>query len=261
VVVLAAGGLGTPRILLQSTSSRHPDGLANSSGLVGKNLMVHVQTFVIGRFDEPVQAWQGTWGGAVSSRQFYETDPANDYLRGFVMSINPGWSPLNLALQVAPWGDDHHTAMDTHLNHEAVLFCCGEDLPEETNRVELDWDNLDTFGLPGVKTFYSFDENSKRLGGAMIAKGTELMDASGASSVRDFGISPALGWHLMGAARMGSDPASSVVDADNQTHDVPNLFIADSTSLPTGGGVNPTSTIQAVALRCAEGIWERRREL
>ena len=105
VVVLAAGGLGTPRILLQSTSARHPDGLANSSGLVGKNLMVHVQTFVIGRFEEPVQAWQGTWGGAVSSRQFYETDPANDYLRGFVMSINPGWSPLNLALQVAPWGD------------------------------------------------------------------------------------------------------------------------------------------------------------
>jgi choline dehydrogenase-like flavoprotein len=117
VVVLAAGGLGTPRILLQSASSRHPDGLANASGLVGKNLMVHVQTFVIGRFEEPLQAWQGTWGGAVSSRQFYETDPANDYLRGFVMSINPGWSPLNLALQLAPWGMDHHSIMDTHLNH------------------------------------------------------------------------------------------------------------------------------------------------
>jgi choline dehydrogenase-like flavoprotein len=95
----------------------------------------------------------------------------------------------------------------------------------------------------------------------MIRKGTELMEAAGASSVRDFGISPALGWHLMGAARMGSDPAASVVDADNQAHDVPNLFIADSTSLATGGGVNPTSTIQAVALRCAEGVWEKRREL
>ena len=60
---------------------------------------------------------------------------------------------------------------------------------------------------------------------------------------------------------MGSDPADSVVDANNQAHDVPNLFIADSSSLPTGGGVNPTSTIQAVAFRCAEGIWERRHEL
>jgi choline dehydrogenase-like flavoprotein len=261
VVVLAAGGLGTPRILLQSASSRHPDGLANASGQVGKNLMVHVQTFVIGRFEEPLQAWQGTWGGAVSSRQFYETDPANDYLRGFVMSINPGWSPLNLALQLAPWGMDHHSIMDTHLNHEVALFCCGEDLPEEGNRVELDWDNLDAYGLPGVKTFYSFDENGKKLGAAMIRKGTELMEAAGASGVRDFGISPALGWHLMGAARMGSDPADSVVDSNNQAHDVPNLFISDSTSLATGGGVNPTSTIQAVALRCAEGIWERRREL
>ena len=179
VVVLAAGGLGTPRLLLHSTSAQHPDGLANSSGLVGKNLMVHVQTFVIGRFDEPVQAWQGTWGGAVSTRQFYETDPANDYLRGFVMSINPGWSPLNLALQVAPWGEEHHAAMDRHLNHEVVLFCCGEDLPEERNRVELDWDNLDAFGLPGAKTFYAFDDNSKKLGAAMIRRGTELMAGSG----------------------------------------------------------------------------------
>jgi choline dehydrogenase-like flavoprotein len=95
----------------------------------------------------------------------------------------------------------------------------------------------------------------------MIRKGTQLMEAAGACGVRDFGISPALGWHLMGAARMGSDPATSVVDADNQAHDVPNLFIADSTSLATCGGVNPTSTIQAVALRCAEGIWDRRRAL
>ena len=108
-----------------------------------------------------------------------------------------------------------------------------------------------------MKTFYSFDENSKRLGAAMIAKGTELLQASGASRAWDFGISPALGWHLMGAARMGTDPAASVVDADNRAHDVPNLYIADSTSLATGGGVNPTSTIQAVALRCAEGIWEK----
>jgi len=261
VVVLAAGGLGTPRLLLHSTSQRHPDGLANSSGQVGKNLMVHVQTFVIGRFDDPVQDWRGTWGGAVSSRQFYETDPANDYLRGFVMSINPGWSPLNLALQVAPWGADHHQAMDNYLNHEAVLFCCGEDLPEERNRVELDWDNLDRFGMPGAKTWYAFDSNSKKLGKAMIGHGTELMGAAGASGIRDFGLSPALGWHLMGTARMGTDPAKSVIDADNRSHDVPNLFIADSSSLPTGGGVNPTSTIQAVALRCAERIWEMRSEL
>src|SRR5262245_27971937 len=261
VLVLAAGGVGAPRLLLRSTSSRHPDGLANSSGLVGRNLMVHIQTFVVGRFEEPMQGWQGTWGGTVSTRQFYETDPANDFVRGFVISGCPGWSPLNLALQVAPWGEDHHAAIDTHLNHELTLFTCGEDLPQHRNRVELDWDNLDAFGLPGVRTTYSMDENSKRLGKAMVGKARQLLDAAGAISIRDFGFSPLFGWHLMGTARMGSDPADSVVDADNRVHDVSNLFIADSSSLATGGGVNPTSTIQALALRCAERIWELRSEL
>jgi choline dehydrogenase-like flavoprotein len=260
VVVLACGGVGTPRLLLQSRSSQHPDGLANSSGLVGKNLMVHIQTFAIGRFAQPVRGWEGTWGGTVSTRQFYETDPANDYVRGFVMSGCPGWSPLNLALQIAPWGEDHHATIDRALDHEITLFLCGEDLPNLDNRVELDWDNLDAFGLPGARTFYTMDGNSKRLGAAMLDKGRQLLAAAGAESVRDFGFSPLLGWHLMGTARMGSDPADSVVDADNRAHDVPNLFIADSSSLPTGGGVNPTSTIQAVALRCAERIWARRDE-
>ncbi len=75
--------------------------------------MVHVQTFVVGRFEEPVQGWEGTWGGTISTRQFYETDAANDFVRGFVISGCPGWSPLNLALQVAPWGAEHH-ARDRH---------------------------------------------------------------------------------------------------------------------------------------------------
>jgi choline dehydrogenase-like flavoprotein len=260
VVVLAAGGLGTPRLLLMSTSARHPDGLANSSGLVGRNLMVHLQTFVVGRFAAPLQSWQGTWGGTVATRQFYETDPANDYVRGFVMSGCPGWSPLNLALQVAPWGAAHHAAIDTHLNHELPLFTCGEDLPDANNRVELDWNNVDSSGLPGVKTHYAIDENGKRLSAAMVGKARQLLEAAGAEAIRDFGFSPLLGWHLMGTARMGSDPAASVVDADNRAHDVPNLFIADSSSLATGGGVNPTATIQAVALRCAERIWEMRGE-
>jgi choline dehydrogenase-like flavoprotein len=259
VVVLAAGGIGTPRLLLQSRSPRHPDGLANASGLVGKNLMVHIQTFVVGRFAEPVSGWQGTWGGTISTRQFYETDPANDYVRGFVISGCPGWSPLNLALQVAPWGEGHHAAMRDHLNHEIALFVCGEDLPDSNNRIELDWDDRDAFGLPGARTVYAMDDNARRMSAAMVGKARELLEASGAESVRDFGFRPLLGWHLMGTARMGSSPSDSVVDADNCAHDVPNLFIADGSSLATGGGVNPTSTIQAVALRCADRIWDRRQ--
>jgi choline dehydrogenase-like flavoprotein len=94
----------------------------------------------------------------------------------------------------------------------------------------------------------------------MIDHGRQLLEAAGAISVRDFGLSPLLGWHLMGTARMGTDPRRSVVDSTNRAHDVPNLFVADASSFPTGGGVNPTATIQAVALRCAEKIWEQRRD-
>jgi len=260
VVVLCGGGLGTPRLLMLSDSSRHPHGLANSSGVVGKNLIVHVQSFAVGRFEEPVEGWHGTWGGTVSTRQFYETDPSRDYVRGFIMSGVGGYSPLNLALQLAPWGPDHHDVLDRYLNHEVCMYLCGDDIPEEVNRVELDWEHTDSLGMPGVKTFYRLAENSQRLGADMIRRARQVLEAAGATSVRDFGLSPIWGWHLMGTARMGDDPASSVVDRYNQAHDVPNLYIADSSSLPTGGGVNPTSTIQALAARCAEHIWDARRD-
>lgn len=260
VTVIACGGLGTPRLLLMSTSSAHPDGLANSSGQVGKNLMVHVQSFASGLFDEPVDGWEGTWGGTVSTRQFYETDPSRDYVRGFVMSGCRGWSPLNLALQTAPWGSGHHKAFDERINHEISLYMCGEDLPEETNRVELDWAHLDAFGLPGLITHHELHENSRRLGRDMIGHARQVLDAAGAKSIRDFGLSPIFGWHLLGTARLGTDPQTSVTDGDHRAHDVPNLFIADSSSLPTSAAVNPSHTIQAIALRAADKIWEHKRE-
>jgi len=260
VVVVACGGLGTPRLLKMSASSAHPHGLANSSGLVGKNLMVHVQSFVVGQFSERVDGWRGTWGGTVSTRQFYETDPARDYVRGFIMSGCRGWSPLNLALQIAPWGSGHHAAFDERIDHEISMYLCGEDLPEESNRVELDWEHLDGFGLPGIRTHHALNENSRRLGKDMIAHGRQVLEAAGAVSVRDFGLAPIWGWHLLGTARMGIDPDTSVADAFNRAHDVPNLFIADGSSMPTSAGVNPSSTIQAIALRCADHIWQRRRD-
>jgi choline dehydrogenase-like flavoprotein len=261
VVVVACGGLGTPRLLMLSASPTHPNGLANSSGLVGKNLMTHVQSFAVGLFSDAVEGWHGSWGGTVSTRQFYETDSARPYQRGFIMSGCRGWSPLNLALQVAPWGPGHHAALDGRLNHEIVMYLCGEDLPEESNRVVLDWDHQDQFGLPGVRTWYTLSDNSKALGNDMIAHAHQVLEAAGATSVRDFGLSPIWGWHLLGTARMGSNPGDSVVDAFNRAHDVPNLYIVDGSSLPTSGGVNPTATIQALALRCADHLWESRRDL
>jgi choline dehydrogenase-like flavoprotein len=176
------------------------------------------------------------------------------------MSGCRGWSPLNLALQIAPWGSGHHAAMDERLDREVIMYLCGEDLPDESNRVELDWQQRDEFGLPGVRTHYTLNENSTRLGNDMIQHGRRVLETAGATSIRDFGLSPIWGWHLLGTARMGTDPETSVTDAFNRSHEVSNLYICDSSSLPTSGAVNPTHTIQALALRCADSIWDNRRD-
>lgn len=258
VVAVCCNGIGTPRLLLISASASHPDGLANSSGLVGANLMVHVQSVVLGRFEDDVEAYKGARGAVVASRHFYETDPGNDFLRGFIITAMRGNSPLNVALVSAPWGSGHHEALERSLAHEAAVWVCGDDPPEEHNRAELDWEHLDGFGLPGARVYYRLAENSQRLGAAAIGRAREFLEACGANDIRDVGLSPVLGWHLLGTARMGDDPASSVVDAHNRAHDVENLFIVDGSSFPTGGAVNPTNTIQALALRAADHIWDKR---
>jgi choline dehydrogenase-like flavoprotein len=258
-VVLCAGGIGTPRLLLMSACAGHEDGLANRSGQVGRNLMVHAQTIVVGRFGDSTESYAGTVG-AMSSRQFYETDPANDFVRGFIVAGNRGYSPLLTALQLREWGAEHHGLLEHHLDHDATVYVCGDDEPEEHNRVELDGARLDAFGLPGVTTTYTQSENSRRLTEAGIGRASELCLASGAQSVRDFGVAPGFGWHLLGTARMGADAEESVVDRDHATHDVPGLFVVDGSSMPTGGGVNPANTIQALALRAADRIWECRRD-
>src|SRR5205823_709611 len=89
------------------------------------------------------------------------------------------WSPLDLALQIAPWGSKHHQAFDERINHEISLYLCGEDLPEESNRVELDWGHLDGFGMPGVVTHHELNENSRRLGRDMIAHAHQVLEAAG----------------------------------------------------------------------------------
>jgi choline dehydrogenase-like flavoprotein len=260
VVVLAAGGLGTPRLLLMSGGDR-PGGLANSSGLVGRNLMVHIQTIAVGTFEQPMDGWQGTLGGTVATRQFYETDPGRGYAGGFIMSGGRGISPLTLATGAAPWGPRHHDVMDELLNHQMGAFACGDDLPETANQVGLNWSELDSSGLPGVTVSYRMGPDSRLMAEDMRRRLAEMLTAAGATSVRDLGFSPLRGWHLLGTARMGNGPGDSVVDADHRSHDVPNLFIADASVFPTSGGVNPANTVQALALRCADRIWALRREL
>jgi choline dehydrogenase-like flavoprotein len=259
VTVLAAGGLGTPRLLLMSGPD--PGGLANSTGLVGRNLMLHIQTIAVGTFGQRLDGWQGTLGGTVATRQFYETDADRGYAGGFIMSGGRGISPLTLAAGAVPWGGQHHQVMDELLNRQMGAFACGDDLPDPANQVTLDWSELDSSGLPGVSVHYAMGPDSQLMARDMQRRLAEMLTAAGAQAVHDLGFAPLHGWHLLGTARMGASPEDSVVDPDQRARQVPNLFIADASVFPTSGGVNPANTVQALALRCADRIWALRREL
>ena len=257
IVVICGNGLGTPRLLLLSADGRHPQGLANSSGLVGRYLMHHAyaeQTII---FPEPIDGYVGAYGAPIFSQEFYETDASRGFVNGFTFQIGRGLTPGHAALGL-PWGRGHRAAFGQFFNHEIWFAVQAEDLPRYENRVELDEAHTDSSGLPGVKLRWELHPNDERLIDFGVARARELADAAGARElVSTVAANPNPGWHLLGTCRMGDDPASSVTDAEHQAWDVPNLYICDGSSFVTGGAVNPTSTIGALALRCADRILAR----
>jgi len=196
------------------------------------------------------------------SKQFYETDPNRDFLRGYTLQFARGTGPVNEALQSVgvdqvPWGEGHHAAYRERLFHRLQVGIACDDLPEAHNRVTLDPDRPDSHGIPGAKIDYTLGENTRRMMEHGIARATEILQAAGAKHIytsRTLLNSPG---HMLGTARMGTDPERSVVDEWGRSHDVKNLFIVDGSVWVTGGGVNPTSTIQAVALYIADRIKQR----
>ncbi|HKI73956.1 MAG TPA: GMC family oxidoreductase [Pseudomonadales bacterium] len=257
VVVMACNGVGTPRILLNSTSNKFPDGLANRSGLVGKNLMFHPPGFVQGRFEERLDSHKGPRGCCILSKEFYETDLSRGFVRGYNMQITRGAGPFATAMQGLmsgniPWGPGHHEAFDKQFDHTASIGILCEDLPEAHNCVTLDPNLKDSNGIPAPKINYTLGENTRKMLEHGIARATEVMEAAGAVEINSGGLLRPSGWHLLGTARMGNDPQTSVVNHWGRSHDVKNLFIIDGSVFVTAGGVNPTSTIQALALYVAD---------
>jgi choline dehydrogenase-like flavoprotein len=134
-----------------------------------------------------------------------------------------------------------------------VALVLAEDLPEPQNRVSLT-DRVEADGLPGVKLDYTLSEHSRRSLDFGLDRAEEFLRAAGAYRVVRTELAPVTGWHLLGTARMGSDPATSVVDRRGRCHAVANLFVADGSVFPTVGAVNPGSTIGALALKFADGL-------
>lgn len=265
VVVLAANGVGTPRLMLLSTSTQFPEGLANSSGLVGRNLMLHPIALATGVFEDNIGSFHGPDGLTIFSQEWYETDPDRDFVRGYGIQVTRGQGPLitalgGFALDV-PWGRGHHERFEQLFGHVATMAILIEDLPHETNRVKLSETERDRFGVPAPQMVYEVDDNSLAMARHGIERSSEVLREAGAREVLTMDFLPMAGFHLMGTARMGDDPSRSVTDGFGRAHDVPNLFIADGSLFTTSAGVNPTPTIQALALRVADHIVETRRDI
>ena len=262
-VVVAANGVGTPRMLLMSASDRHPNGLSNSSGMVGKNLMFHVYAGVTGVFPGNDERWVGPAANMIMSQEFYETDPSRGFVRGYSYQSGRGPGGPGAAARggKVPWGAGHHEQVKRRLGNTVGLGVIGDDLPEEHNTVTLDPRLTDSSGLPAPKIAYTVSKNSRALLDHGLIQAQKVMEEAGADEVDVNRFSREAGWHLMGTARMGDDPERSVVDSYGQSHDIDNLFIVDGSVFVTGGAVNPTPTIQAIALRAADYIVNERQDL
>lgn len=262
VIVLACNGIGTPRLLLNSRSPQFPDGLANRSGLVGTRLMFHPYALLTGIFEEPLEGYKGPTGCCIMSQEFYDGDPRRGFVRGYSFETLRGFGPVYTALWGMnagriPWGSGHHAAYARLFDRTASMVAICEDLPEPENRVTLHPDLKDADGIPAPKVEYRLSENSLRMLEHAVARGREVLEAAGAVEVVVESPLRLAGWHLMGTARMGDDPRTSVVNPWGRCHDVRNLFIVDGSVFVTAAAVNPTNTIQALALYIADTMKQR----
>ncbi|HDR8952980.1 GMC family oxidoreductase [Burkholderia vietnamiensis] len=249
-VVVAGYAIETPRLLLLSANGRHPQGLANSSGLVGRYLMAQLNQASWGTMDDEVRWYKGPPSLALTEHWNY-ADDGKDFFGGYCW-MSQGPLPIEWARKLAArglWGDALKREMARY-NFQAGLKIVGETLPRADNRVTLA-DERDAFGLPVARLTYAYDDNDRRMIRHAFAQMDRSLEAAGA---RDIWHEDDDTCHLAGTARMGSDPATSVVDADCRSWDIPNLWICDGSVFPTVGGVNPSLTIQAIACRTADRI-------
>lgn len=246
-VFLCAGAVETPRLLLIN-------GLANSSGQVGRHFMAHTGLQVWGRFDQMVRPYKGIPGGLISEDTHRPADA--DFAGGYLLQ-SIGVMPVTYASQLARgrglWGDAVHEHMRQY-NHTAGINILGECLPYEGNFLELS-DEVDGRGLPKPRIHFSYGENEQRLTAHAEKTMRAIWEAAGAEAVWAFPRSA----HVIGTCRMGNDADTSVVNAQLQTHDIPNLYVCDNSVFPSALSVNPALTIMALSLRCADQFLSQRQ--
>jgi len=253
VVAVAGYSIETPRLLLNSTSPQFPHGLGNNSDQVGRYVMVQGAAQTAGRWPEELRMYKAP-PPQVTSEQFYETDTARGFARGFsIQTVSPlpiGWSEHVLA--DGHWGRAMREYMRDY-NHWSTIGVLNELLPLPDNRITLA-DEVDSYGIPLARMDYTRCDNDKANMAYSTRVITDILHAAGAQDV----LTIQRYAHLIGGARMGAAPENSVVDADHRVWGVPNLFIADGSVCPTQGAANPALTIMALASRLAERLAGKR---
>ena len=265
-VVLSANGAETPRLLLSSASARFPQGLANSSGMVGKHLMFNQGTGVHAVFEHELNEYKSVQVTRVI-HDFYDSDPRRGFYGGGGIDARIGPQPIGWALATGSdmprWGADLTARIEAF---PRSMLAAGHttSLPLETNNVTLDPTLKDAWGMPAIRLTYKDHPDDLSMSRFLQDRAVEIMNAAGAQKVWRADVAERSGGvHLLGTCRMGNDPASSVIDKYHRTHDVPNLFLCDGSSFVTSGRGQPTMTIQALAFRAADhiGRFARRNEI
>jgi choline dehydrogenase-like flavoprotein len=250
-VCVAGNSVETPRLLLNSASAKFPDGLANSSGQVGRNYMRHTTGSVYAIFDEPVHMYRGTTMAGVVLDE-HHNDPARGFVGGYELeTLSLGLPFMAAFLDPGAWGRDFAWAMENYA-HMAGMWIVGEDMPQESNRVTLHPEQKDPFGLPIPNVHYDDHANDLAMRNHAYKQGRAIYEAVGAKRVYETPPYPST--HNLGTCRQSANPRDGVCNAHGQTHDIANLFISDGSQFTTGAAENPTLTIVTLAIRQADYI-------
>lgn len=251
LVSVAGNSIETPRLLLMSASPLFPDGLANSSGAVGRNYMRHTTGSVYARFDKEVHMNRGeTMAGNVSDESKH--DPSRGFVGGYnLQTVSLGPAFLATFGDPGAWGASFTEILENY-SKTAGLWIVGEDMPRRTNRVALNSSATDRHGLPTPNVHFDDHDNDVAMREHAYYQSEQLYEAVGA--VGTHRTPPYPSTHNMGTCRMSERSEDGVVDRWGRAHDVPNLFVSDGSVFTTSAAANPTLTIVALAMRQAEYI-------
>ncbi len=253
VLFLAASAIQSSRLLLNSHPKGAKEGLANSSGILGKNLMFHIEGKASATFET---SFAQAYYKKVGIHDFYFPKKEDGFINHRSLQSGSKAPPIAFSLSQSGFGTNYIENIQKDFIHTQELQAMVEDMPQEKNQIKIS-EQKDLWGIPAPEIHHQYHADDKKALESCFIKMKSLLENAGGKNVNlpsmaHDNITGRYTWHLMGTARMGKNPSKSVLNSYNQSHDIKNLFIVDGSGFPTSGGLNPTLTIQALALRAAE---------